>query len=77
MRNALKIRQLIFGEQGLTLVILCKEDNQYFHCPVLDVFSNDLLLNEFSPADIRLISYFAAQEELESDRYFLQTLNHD
>lgn len=75
MRISLKIQQLIFGENGLMFVVQRRSSDEYFYCSVAELFSNDNLLNEFSRADVRLISYFAAIEEQESDRAFLKNIN--
>jgi hypothetical protein len=77
MAKGLKIRQLIFGEQGLTFIVQRMEDEEYFHCAVMDLFSNDQLLAEFNLSDIRLISYFAAATEFELDQNFLKKLKAD
>ncbi len=74
MDNGLKIQQLIFGEKGLTFVIKRKKDDRCIHFPVSELFCNDHLLAEFNLADIRLISYFAAMEEYQTDTIFLKKI---
>lgn len=74
MDNGLKIQQLIFGEKGLTFVIKRIDDDKCFHFPVSELFCNDNLLAEFNLADIRLISYFAAMEEYQTDTNFLKKI---
>jgi len=77
MNGSLKIRQLIFSEQGLMLIIQRKANREFFHCHVAELFCNDELLAEFNFTDIRLISYFAAIEEHESDRNLLKVLRKE
>lgn len=72
MRGSLKIRQLVFGEKGISLIVQRHEDDAYFHCPIAELFNNDWLLADFDAADIRLIGYFTALEEDISDRNFLR-----
>ncbi len=72
MRNNLKVQQILFGEKGLTLVIKRTSNAECFFYPVVDLFHNDSLLTEFSFFDVRLITYFAAEEEQKSDRAFLK-----
>ncbi len=74
MDNGLKIQQLIFGEKGLTFVIKRIDDDKCFHFRVSELFCNDHLLAEFNLADIRLISYFAAMEEYQTDTIFLKKI---
>lgn len=72
MDSSLKIRSLIFDEQGISLLVQRAEDGEYFHYLVSQLFNSIEQRDEFNPADSRLIGYFAAVEEYQSDQNFLQ-----
>jgi hypothetical protein len=72
MRIFFKIHKLIFDEQGVIFVVNRIGTQEYFYCPVSQLFRNDKLLAELSSTDVRLISCFAAAEDHQADRDFLQ-----
>jgi hypothetical protein len=74
MQVNLKVRQLIFAEQGLCLKVQHMHDGSYTYYSIADLFFNDDLLAEFNYADIRLICYFAAVNEYELDSSFLKKI---
>lgn len=74
MNSSLKIRRLLFNENGIMFVIERQGDSEYFHCLVAELYRHDQMLAEFNAGDIRLICYFAIAEEFERDRNFLKKL---
>ncbi len=72
MQVSLKIRQLIFAERGLCLMVQNLNDGEYSYHGPTDLFSNDDLLSAFNFSDIRLICYFAVVSEYDLDQLFLK-----
>ncbi len=75
MHFSLKVQQLIFDERGLIFLVQRLDNKECSYHPVAELFSDDKLLAEFSQNDVRLISYFAAVEEHDLDRAFLNKLH--
>ncbi len=74
MQVNLKVRQLIFAEQGLGLLVECIHDGKFNYYNIAEVFYNDNLLAEFDFSDIRLICYYTAVNEYNLDHAFLKKI---
>jgi len=67
MQCLFKLRRLIFEEQGLVFAVQTAGKNDVLYFSAQELLVDDEKLASFSPMDVRLMIYFAAEEKFSLD----------